>query len=307
MSRYVLITGGTGLIGKPLTDALLSQGHQVAHLSRSSGKDPRVRTFLWDVKKGEIDPACINGVDTIVHLAGAGIAEKRWTNKRRKELIDSRTRSIGLLYDLLERTPDHEVKKVVSASGINIYGSHGDEWLTEQHPPEHDFLGDCCVQWEAAVNQGAAMGLSVTKLRTGVVLTTKGGALKPLSLPVKFGFGAPLGNGRQYVPWLHMDDAVDIYLKSIEGSIPEGVYNMLAPDPVTNEQLTKAIARQLKRPLWLPKVPAFMIRLVMGEMSKVVLSSVRASAQKLTDVGYRFKYNVIADALKDIYEQKRSS
>jgi uncharacterized protein (TIGR01777 family) len=300
-NHHVLITGGTGLIGKPLTQALLAKGYQVSHLSRKPGKSPKVKTFLWNVPKQQIDPACINGVTTIVHLAGAGIADKRWTAKRKKELIESRTESIKLIYNLLHKNPNHEVKQVISASATGYYSNRGDELLTESSAPLHDFLATCCVEWEKAVDEGKPLNLPVTKFRTGVVLTTKGGALPPIALPIKFGLGTVLGNGRQYIPWIHIQDAVDMYLQAIDGQLPPDVYNMVAPNPVTNEQFTKAVAKQLRRPLWLPKVPAAVLKLIFGEMSLVVLGSTRVSAQKIEDCGFRFKYPVIEDALDNIY------
>lgn len=300
-NHHVLITGGTGLIGKPLTEALLAKGYQVSHLSRKPGKNPKIKTYLWDVPKQQIDAASINGVDTIVHLAGAGIADKRWTAKRKKVLIESRTESIKLIYSLLRKNPDHQVKQIISASATGYYSNRGNELLTEESVPLHDFLATCCIEWEKAVDEGKQFGLPITKFRTGVVLTTKGGALPPIALPVKFGLGTVLGNGQQYIPWIHLQDAVDIYLQAIEEQLPPDVYNMVAPNPVTNQQLTKAVAKQLRRPLWLPKVPAVVLKLIFGEMSLVVLGSTRVSAQKIQDRGFKFKYPVIEDALSNIY------
>lgn len=300
-NHHVLITGGTGLIGKPLTEALLAKGYQVSHLSRKPGKNPKVKTFLWDVSKQQIDPDCISGVDTIVHLAGAGIADKRWTAKRKKELIESRTESIKLIYNLLHKNQNHQVKQVISASATGYYSNRGNELLTESSVPLHDFLATCCIEWEKAVDEGKQLGLPVTKFRTGVVLTTGGGALPPLALPVKFGVGTVLGNGKQYIPWIHLQDAVNMYLQALEGQLPPDVYNMVAPNPVTNQQLTKAVARQLRRPLWLPNVPAFVLKLIFGEMSLVVLGSTRVSAEKIQSRGFQFKYPTVEDALSNIY------
>lgn len=300
-THHVLITGGTGLIGRPLTQALLAKGYQVSHLSRSKGTSQVVKTYLWDVAKGQIDEHCIDGVDTIVHLAGAGIADKRWTKKRKQLLIDSRTQSIKLLYDLISKRTDHQVKNMISASATGYYSNRGDELLTEDSPPLHDFLGTCCIEWEQAVNEGQKLNLNITKFRTGVILATQGGALPPLSLPIKFGLGTTLGNGRQYIPWIHLQDAVDMYVKAIDEQLPPAVYNMVAPNPVTNKQLTQAVARQLRKPLWLPNVPAFVLKLLLGEMSLVVLGSTRVSSQKIEDAGYQFKFTTVAEALKNIY------
>jgi uncharacterized protein len=297
--KSILITGGTGLVGLNLTKQLLALGYTVSHLSRTLGKDPRVQTFLWDIDKGLIDEHCINGVDIIIHLAGAGIAEKHWTDERKRELIDSRVRSIELIYKLLgEKT--HQVKSVISASAIGYYSDKGDELQTEESAPNTDFMAQCCIDWEAAVDEGKSLGLRIVKYRTGVVLVT-GGALAKLAMPVKLFVGSPLGNGKQWVPWVHWQDVIDMYLFAIEKENLEGVYNMVAPNPLTNKQLTQAVAKQLNKPLWAPNVPAFLLKLIMGEMSTIVLGSTKVSAQKITDAGFKFKYPEIAPALEQIY------
>jgi len=276
--KNILITGGSGLIGKLLTNELIKKGYKVSHLNRSPGKDMRVKTFLWDVEKGQIDKCCIDEIDTIIHLAGAGIADKRWTEKRKKILIDSRTKSIGLIYDLI-KNKKNTVRYIISASAIGYYGNRGDEILTEGSEPGSGFLSTCCVEWENAVDEGEQLGLSVTKFRTGVVLNAKGGALPQMAFPVKIGFGSPLGSGKQWIPWIHWQDVIEMYVYSIENQLTTGVYNMVAPEPVTNKQLTKAVAKQLRRPLWLPKVPAFLLKLLLGKMSVVVLGSTRVSPE----------------------------
>lgn len=300
MSKHILLTGGTGLIGSKLTNTLLDQGYNVSHLSRTPGNDPRVRTYLWDIHKGEIDKACINGVDTIVHLAGAGIADERWTGERKKELLESRTKSIALIYGLLKREP-HTVKSVISASGSGYYGDRGDELLTEDSGFGSDFLAEVCMEWEAAVDKGMELGLRVVKIRTGVVLTKNGGALPKMALPVKLWVGAPLGNGRQWMPWIHEHDVVKMYLFAISRQELAGTFNMAAPQPATNKQFTQAIAKHLHKPLWVPNVPAFVIRLLFGEMAVAVLESERASAQKILDAGFVFEYPELDEALKEIY------
>ncbi|RYU90751.1 TIGR01777 family protein [Mucilaginibacter terrigena] len=300
MNKNILITGGSGLLGRHLTVALMGLGHTVSHLSRSPGKNPRVKTFLWDVEKGQIDEHCIDGVDTIIHLAGAGIADKRWTGERKKEIIESRTRSIGLVYGLMKNKA-HKINTVISASGINYYGSRGDELLTEDSPPAHDFIGTCCIEWEKAVDEGKQFDLRILKFRTGVVLTTEGGALPQLAMPIKLAVGSPLGTGKQWVPWIHHQDTIDMYLYGLDNAQLTGVYNMVAPIPVTNTQMTVAVARQLHRLLWAPNVPAFVIKLLFGQMGSLVLGSTKASAQKIEDAGFKFKYPDIATALKEIY------
>jgi uncharacterized protein (TIGR01777 family) len=298
-AKHILLTGGSGLIGENLTWFLLDKGYQVSHLSRKPGKDPQVKTYLWDIHKGYIDKKCIDGVDTIVHLAGAGIADKRWTNQRKKELIESRTKSIELIYELLKNN-SHQIDSVISASGIGYYNDSGDELLTENSLPSNDFLANCCIQWEQAVDKGKELGLRVLKFRTGVVLAAKGGALSKLAFPVRLGIGSALGNGKQWVSWIHHEDVTGLYFYGIVNNELEGVYNMAAPYPVTNKQLTRAVAKQLHKPLWFPDVPAFVLKLLLGEMSTVVLSSTKVSSQKIEHAGYQFKYPVIEEALKAI-------
>lgn len=298
-SQHILLTGGSGLLGRELTRTLLDKGYTVSHLSRKPGRNPQVKTYMWDINKGIIDEQCINGVAIIIHLAGAGIADKRWSDARKKEVIESRTQSIRLIYQLLKQRP-HQVKKVISASGTGYYGNRGDELLTEVSQAGNGFLSECCIAWEQAVDEGTALGLDILKFRTGVVLTKKGGALPQLALPVKLGIGSPLGNGKQWMPWIHHADVTAMYLHGIEQSLT-GVYNMAAPQPVTNQELTQAVAKQLKRPLWAPKVPAFLLKLLFGEMAAVVLGSTRVSATAIEAKSFQFKYATVETALKEIY------
>lgn len=287
------------MVGKHLTAFLLNKGYTVSHLSRTLNNITNVKTYLWDVPKGTIDEKCIVGVDIIIHLAGAGVADKRWTNKWKQEIIDSRTQSIRLIYHLLKQGP-HQVKKVISASATGYYGNREDELMTEDSSPAGDFLGKCCIDWEQAVDEGEALGLDILKFRTGVVLTDEGGALKQLAMPIKFGFGAALASGNQWIPWIHLLDTIDMYLFGIENPLT-GVYNMVAPNPATNQKLTIVTAKQLHKPYWLPNVPAFVLKLVLGEMSTVVLGSTKVSAEKIEQAGFKFKYPTLKAAIAEIY------
>jgi uncharacterized protein len=297
---HILITGGTGSIGKPLTDALLSKGYKVSHLSRTPGNDPRIKTFLWDVPHGKIDDQCIDGVDIVIHLAGAAIADGRWLDKRKKELIESRTKSIALIYTLIKNRPNR-VSSIISAAAIGYYGDRADELMTEESEPGAGFMPECCVAWEKAVDEGKELGLRIVKLRTGVVLDKNGGALPQMSRPVKLFAGAAFGSGKQWIPWVHWQDAVDMYLHAVSNINLTGIYNMVAPNPVTNKQLMKAIARQLHKPLWPVNVPAFVFKLLLGEMSIIILGSTKVSAQKIQEDGFVFKYPELSEALKSIY------
>jgi hypothetical protein len=299
-NKHILITGGTGLVGKLITEELLREGHMVSHLSRKPGNNPKVKTYLWNVPKGQVDEHCLDGVDTVLHLAGAGIADKRWTAKRKKEIIESRTKSIGLIYQLIKSKPN-KVNTIISASATGYYSNRGDELLTEESRPNNDFMARCCVAWEEAVDEGKTLGMRVLKFRTGVVLHKNEGALPQMAKPVKLGLGVPFGNGKQWIPWIHWQDVVDMYLYGIKNINLTGVYNMVAPNPVTNRQFTKAVARQLHRPMWPLKVPSFIFKLLLGEMNIIILGSTRVSAQKIEKDGYVFKHPELAEALKAIY------
>ncbi|WP_317198309.1 TIGR01777 family oxidoreductase [Mucilaginibacter ginkgonis] len=220
--------------------------------------------------------------------------------KRKQEIIDSRVKSISLIYDSM-RTTAHQVKHVVSSSAVGYYGDSGDDILHEETEPGTDFLAECCLLWEQAVDDGVHQGLRVVKLRTGIVLSKNGGALPALALPVKFGLGTALGSGKQWSPWIHIDDAVSVYIYALQNKGLSGAYNMAAPNPVTNNDLTKAVAKQLHRPYWLPHAPAFMLKLILGERSIIALESTRVSSEKITAEGFTFKYTQIDTALTDIY------
>ena len=302
MNKTVLITGGNGLIGHNLTRLLSEAGYSVHHLSRKDKASSNgAKVFKWDIESNEIDPDCILGVGAIIHLAGEGIADKPWKNSQKEILIKSRTESIRLLYDLLKRTPDHQVRSVISASGIGIYGDRGDELLTEESAAGNDFMSHICIKWEEAVDEGKDLGLRTVKLRTGVVLTPQGGALAKMAQPIKLGMGSPLGSGKQWMPWIHINDIIELYKYALENQTIRGAYNAASSIPVTNKELTQAIAQQLDKPLWLPAVPAFVLKILLGEMSAVALNSTKTSSNKIKDAGFKFNFERIEDALKNIY------
>jgi len=299
MVKKILITGATGLVGTALKKRLLKKGFAIHTLSRKKGNIPN--TFLWDINKQEIDPDCLMGVETIVHLAGEPIVDKKWTNERKKQIIDSRVKSTELLLKAIKSLPDQHVKSFISASAVGYYGDCGDEILTEESPNGYGFLAECCKLWEDAVDEGKKLSLRVVKLRTGIVFSKTGGALPQLDKPVRLFAGSALGTGKQWTPWLHLDDMVEMYVNAIENPNMEGNYNACTPFPVTNESLTKTIAKHLHRPFWPIKVPKVAIELLMGERTEAVLMSNNTSAQKILDTGFKFKFTQLDDALKDIY------
>ncbi|KLT66175.1 TIGR01777 family oxidoreductase [Pedobacter sp. BMA] len=299
MARKILITGATGLVGTQLKKKLLKQGYEVNTLSRKRSNDPN--NFIWDVYKGTIDSTCIEGVEAIIHLAGEPVAEKKWTDERKQQIIDSRVKSTQLIFNTLKSNPNHQIKSFISASAVGYYGDCGEEILTEESPAGFGFLAECCKLWENAVDEGKKLGLRIVKLRTGIVLSTKGGALPQLDQSVRLFVGSSLGTGKQWTPWLHIDDMVDMYIEAISNLKMEGAYNACAPFPQTNEALTRAIAKQLHRPFWPLKVPKKAIELIMGQRAEAVLMSSNTSAQKILDAGFKFKFTHLNDALADLY------
>lgn len=295
----VLITGGSGLIGTSLTKALLATGYQVRHLSRTAGESNGVRAYRWNIARKEVDPAALEGVDHIVHLAGAGIADKRWTSARVQELIDSRSQSALVLLNAVQNAKA-EVRSFISAAGINYYGAvTGEHRYLETDSGGVDTIGSISVEWEAAVKQWSQV-CRVVRLRTPVVLSRKGGALAKLAMPVRFGLGAPLGSGKQWMPWIHLDDLVALYLKALEDQNMSGAYNACAPEDVTNADMMRTVAKVLGRPFFLPPVPGFLLKLALGDLSSILLEGSRASNAKLLATGFQFKHPKLREALEDL-------
>jgi len=300
MKKHILITGATGMIGTGLLKALQKEGYTISILSRKRIKINDVQVFLWDVYRQKIDARCLDGVDTIVHLAGENIGKGKWTKERKQLLIDSRVLSTSLLYKTMKENPN-QVKDFISASAVGYYGDCGDEILTEENENGYGFLAECCEKWEHAVDKGRELNLRVVKVRTGFVLKAGEGALAAMDKPIKFFAGAPLGSGQQWVPWIHFKDLIRIYLLAITNTQMEGAYNACAPYPVTNKTLTNSIAKALNRPVWPFNVPEGLLTTLLGEMSSVALMSTNTSAQKLLDSGFTFNFTQLDIALKDIY------
>lgn len=296
MHKNVLITGASGLVGTRLTSLLMQKGYQVSHLSRRSSSGP-ILTHQWSVVDGTMENSAIDGVDSIVHLAGAGIADKRWTSSRKREILESRTKSSELLYHTLKQNPN-QVKTFVSASAIGIYGNGGAEKIfTEEDKPADDFLADVVRQWEESVDRIAGLGIRVVKIRIGILLSEKGGALAEMVKPIKWCVGSPLGSGKQILSWIHMDDVCRIFIKAIEDESMAGAYNAVSPIPASNKELTVAIAKALDKPLWAPNVPRFVLKLILGEMSELVLKGSHVSAHKIKNTGFEFEHTDLDDAI----------
>lgn len=296
----ILITGASGSIGRPLTKLLQEQGYTVSHLGRTK-KNGAVKSYTWDVEKGIIDPEAIATTDHIIHLAGAPIADKRLTAARKKIVIDSRVESGRLLLAEIKKQ-NRRLKSFVSASAVGYYGMvTGEHIFTETDKPSTDFLGECCRAWEEAVLPVQEQGIRLAIVRVGIVLSDEGGALPQLAGPVRWLAGSPLGNGRQWLPWIHIDDICGIFLKAVQDEQMRGIYNGVAPNPVTNRELVKLIGKELHRPVFLPPVPGFVLRMLLGgEMAKMVTTGSRASCEKIKAAGYSFRYDSAAAAVHSL-------
>ncbi len=295
----ILITGASGLIGSYLTNMLLKKGHVVSHLSRSKKSDGKVRSFVWDIAKQQMDDEALQGIDTIIHLAGAGVADKRWTEKRKQEILESRTQSTQFLFDVLKKR-SHHVTSFISASAIGYYGFERNEEMTELSTAGTDYLARVTQRWEAEVNKIESLNIRVVKIRIGIVLSEKGGALKEMMLPVKLFVGSPLGSGNQCLSWIHINDLCAIFCKAVEDTMMTGTYNGVGPHPVTNRAMTRAIAKVLRRPLFLPAIPGFLLKLIVGEMADIVLGGSKVSSAKIQHAGFSFQFYNLENALRDL-------
>ncbi len=297
----VLITGATGLIGSRITQLCYDKGIDVNYLTTDKSKinkQHHYSGFYWQPEKGEINVDCFEDVDAIIHLAGANLS-KRWTDSYKKEIIDSRTKSAQLLFDSLKNNK-YQIKQIISASAIGIYPSSLEKLYFEDETAVDDsFVGDVVVKWEEAVNQFKNLGLEVAKIRIGMVLAEAGGALKEIKKPVALNMGAPLGSGKQWQSWIHIQDVSQIFLYVLEKELT-GIYNAAAPNPVTNKELINAIAAKMDKRIWLPAVPKPVLKAVFGEMATLVLTSQLVSSYKIEKNGYTFRYVNLAKALDDL-------
>lgn len=303
----VLITGGTGMIGKHLTKMLLNKGYEVIVLSRNPSSVNSHLSSLsyaeWNIENQTIDATAISKADYIIHLAGASVAEKRWTAKRKKEIIESRTQSSALIVKALKEIPNH-VKAVVSISAIGWYGADTKESLqhgfNEDANADTEFLGITCKAWEESI-EPVALNKRLVKLRTGIVLSNEGGALVEFKKPLKAGVATVFGNGKQVVSWIHIDDLCRMFIHAIEHEEMNGVYNAVATFPLTNKELMIALAKKMRRQFYVPVfIPAFVLKIILGEMSVELLKSARVNNHKIKSAGFNFLYPSIEAALDEI-------
>lgn len=296
----VLITGGSGIVGRHLSHKLQERGYSVAILSRAKMQTAGVMVYTWNLNNSEIEEKAINNVDYIIHLAGANIGEKRWTKARKQLIVDSRVKTAELIFKKVKEQ-NKGLKAFISASAIGYYGTiTSDIIFKETDLPSDDFLGNTCKEWEDIVDRFKELKIRTVKIRTGVVLTEKKGALSKIITPVKMGIASAIGSGEQYLPWIHIDDLCEIYIKAIEDKQMNGAYNAVAPDYKTNKDFTKILASVLNKPFWFPKIPASLMKLIFGEMSVLLLKGSRVSADKILEAGYKFQFPDLKSALTNL-------
>jgi uncharacterized protein len=297
----IVVTGATGLIGSKLVRVLRDRGDTVTVLSRSPEKAQAtlgVTAVAWDPMAGPAPETALRGADAVVHLAGEPVAQ-RWSDDVKRRIRESReTGTRNLVASLRQIRPADGPTVLVSSSAVGYYGKHGDERVPESSPPGDDFLADVCVAWEREADAAAEPGRRVVKIRTGVVLDKTGGALKTMLPPFRLGVGGPVAGGDQYLPWIHVDDLVALYLKAIDDETWSGAYNGAAPEPVTNKAFGKALGRALHRPAVAP-VPAFAIKLLYGDMAEIVTEGQRAVPERVLADGFAFRHADLDAALSD--------
>ncbi len=299
--KKILIAGGSGLIGTRITELLLQRGYVVSHLSRKAGRKKEVEIFEWDVDNFKVDEKAFENVDTIINLAGAGIADHPWTAKRKQVIIDSRVNAAKTIYDFL-KSHKHTVTTYIGASAIGYYGQTENQNLSEDDfPMQKDFMSDCCKQWETAHQQFEYLNIRTVIARIGIVLSTRGGVLKELLRPFNFFIAAYFGNGSSKTSWIHIDDVCELLIYALQNKTMTGIYNIVAPHPVTNKELIQAISKT-KSTLMLLPVPRFFLQLILGERHMMVFQSLHVSSSKIQRSGFKFRYENVDDALKELLQ-----
>ena len=298
--RSVLIAGGTGLIGTQLSKLLSEQGFEVRHLSRDPRPDAPYPTYAWDVDKGTIDAQALENIDYIINLAGAGVADKPWTQVRKRLIIDSRVKSNQLLKRQILAMPE-KPKAFISSAAVGYYGDNpSEQWINEDAAPGKGFLPESCIAWEASIRSLSETGLRVVGLRVGIVLSTKGGALPKLLEPMKFGAAPYFGTGRTWYPWIHIDDLCRMFLFAIQDEDMQGFFNAVAPNPTRNRELIKTASKIFSPKAINIPAPSFALRLVLGELADAILTGVRASSAKIQKEGFDFEYPQLEVALREL-------
>lgn len=300
--KKVLVAGATGMVGRKLVALLNEAGYEVNVLStRKNASLKGATVFYWNPTNYEVDAFSLEGVSAIINLAGATVS-KRWTTAYKQEIYDSRTQTAETLYKALAKDKNHSVKSYISASAVGYYASDLNIKYSENDAPGNDFLAQVCIAWEAGADAFKQLNIRVVKHRIGIVLSREGGVLKELETITKFGLAAPLGSGKHWMSWIHVDDLCGMILHTVQNENLEGAFNAVAPNPVTNQEFTKTMAAALNRPAFLPNIPQFALKLLLGEMAQIAFMSQLVSSKKIEDSGYIFKHYTLSDALKAIYK-----
>ncbi|MDD3789048.1 MAG: TIGR01777 family oxidoreductase [Petrimonas sp.] len=298
--KTILITGGSGLVARKLSRLLGEKGYKVIWLRGERYVKADIPRYRWDYQRNEIDTEAVEQADVIIHLAGSNLGEDSWTRLKKQDIVESRVQTAQLLLDtvkLMDKKPD----AFISASAVGYYGLGVTEEIhtEEEVPAGSDFLSRTCRKWEAAAAQFQdELGVRTVAMRTGFVISKNSEAFKKMVLPTRLGLGAPIGSGKQYLSWIHIDDLCHLYLKAIEDTAMQGAYNAVSPEFITNAGFMRALARVMKRPFFMPNVPPFLLRLIMGEAADLVLGGSRISSQKIQDAGYKFQYDTSEKAIK---------
>lgn len=297
--KTILITGGSGMVGRKLSDLLIENGYRVIWLSRERYVKAHIPRYRWDYRKGEIDSEAVEQADMIIHLAGSNLGDGSWTRLKKQKIVESRVQTAKLLLETVKKM-NKRPEAFISASAVGFYGSvTGEKIFTEEDDPAHnDFLSRTCRKWEAeAFRFRDELGVRTIALRTAFVISQKSEAFEKMMLPTRVGLGAPLGSGKQYLSWIHIDDLCHLYLKAVEDSSMEGVFNAVAPEFITDAEFMKILAKAMKRPFFMPPIPAFLLRLFMGQAADMILYGSRISSQKVFDAGYKFTYSTAQEAI----------
>jgi uncharacterized protein len=301
----ILISGGSGLVGGAISQLLLKMNHQPVWLGRSSGKTGSIPTYAWDIEKGYIDEHAFDGVEFLIHLAGANLAGKRWTQAYKKQIINSRVKGSELLFKYISQY-NPKIKAVVGASAVGYYGTEADERMhVEVDPPGNDFLARVCIEWEGSYDAFKDAGIRVAIIRTAVALSNKGGAFPKLAWPFQYGLGAPIGSGKQYMPWIHLNDLASLYVYALFNENLSGPFNAAADEQVTNREFSAKLANSMQKPFFLPAIPAFLLKIFMGESAVTVTKGLMVSNEKIKASGFNFNYSTLDETLTELAKNRK--
>jgi uncharacterized protein (TIGR01777 family) len=298
MAKNVLISGGTGLVGKAIASLLEEKGYRVAFLSRNLSSEDH-RFYYWDIVAGTLDPKAIEFADIIIHLAGENISAKSWSKDQKRKIIESRVKSTELLFEKMKAS-SKKPSLFISASAVGYYGIEpSTEEAREEDKPGDDFLAKTVQMWENAVLKIEELAIPTIRLRFGVVISEQGGFLSSIVWPVKLGIGSPVGSGDQYIPWIELSDLAALIHFVLTLDKPKKVYNAVAPEHISNRELMRTLAKKMNKPFFFPAIPSFMIRLLFGEMGDIILFGKKVSSDRISSEGFSFKYKSFEEAISN--------